>query len=152
MEKKQNKVMMVEIPNCSWKPSTRKPKANLQKIAYLWLLFPCSFCTFGKKLFFFPSIFLLACGTESTTRKSLTTRNRSCKPGFMNSFKGMSYKGYFVLLSNMLSFQRPFSALQTLMNGTSPKQRTSGLEILSLCFWKRPLFWLSPFLDNQPEL
>lgn len=93
-------------------------------------------------------LLLFACRTQSTTKKPPTITKKNCNPGFMSSFKGMSDKGYFVFPSNVLSFQRSFSALQILMNGTSPIQRTSGLEKLSLIFWKKPLFWLPPFSDT----
>lgn len=100
-EKKKKMVMVAKIPHCFWKASTRRPKANLWKIVRLWLLFSCYFCTLGNKFWFF--FFFLACGTQST-RGLLTTRNKSGEPEFMNSFKGMSDKGYFVLPSNVFSF------------------------------------------------
>lgn len=100
-KKKCNNIMVAKIPHCFWKASTRRPKANLWKIARLWLLYPCYFSTLGNKFWFF--FLFLAHGTQRT-RELLTRRNKSGEPGFMNSVKGMSDKGYFVIPSSILSF------------------------------------------------
>lgn len=98
--KKSNNIAVAKIPHCFWK-APRRLKANLWKIAHLLLLFPCYFRTLGNSFWFF--FLFLACGTQST-RKLLTTRNKSGEPGFMNFFKGMSDKEYFVIPSSILSF------------------------------------------------